>query len=153
MKKWWIAVIGAGAVCIGLIAIAVAYYSQPATVHLGDGMFEMRIARTETELQQGLSGTQQLPDSEALVFDFPREYKWGIWMKDMNYPIDIVWLDASKKVVHIVENAKPESYPDTTYRPDTPAKYVIELKAGAVDSKRITIGAQAAFDSSKGSFE
>lgn len=113
----------------------------------------MRVARTNDEHTRGLSGTTELPGNEALVFDFFKEDRWGIWMKDMNYPIDIIWLNASKEVSHLVENVQPNSYPQTTYTPPDPARYVIELKAGVVNAKRITIGTQAVFDSTKGTFE
>ena len=142
-----------GVVVAGLITVWALYQTPSATLTLGDGQFALRVARTAAERQQGLSGTEQLPEHEALLFDFQTDDTWGIWMKDMNYPIDIVWLDASKKVVHIVKHAPPSSYPETIYRPADRARYVIELKAGAVDSKRITRGTRAVFDGRKGLFE
>ena len=67
-------------------------------------------------------------------------------MKDMNYPIDIVWLDKDKKIVYIVKNAPPESYPYETFVPKQDARYVLELPAGTVGPKSIVIGKEAAFD-------
>ena len=154
MKKWWIA--GVAAAIIAVVAASVFLYQRataPATVRIGEREFAMRIARSPAELEQGLSGTQEMPAGEALVFDFGRTDQWGIWMKDMNYSIDILWLDAAKKVIHIERGASPDSYPDTTYRAPNPSRYVIELKAGAAEASRITIGTQAVFDSTKGSFE
>lgn len=71
-------------------------------------------------------------------------------MKDMQYSIDIVWLDAAKKVIYIVKDAHPDSYPEVIFKPPQEARYVIELKAGVVDSKRITMRlTHAVFDSSR----
>lgn len=153
MKKRWIALSATIIVLVGLGAVGLWYQSLPPTVTLGDATFAMRVARTASERQQGLSGTSQIAADEALVFDFLAEDRWGIWMKDMNYPIDIVWLDGDKNVIHIVKDAQPSSYPTVTYRPAEPAKYVIELKAGVTSAKRITIGTHAVFDSTKGTFE
>lgn len=153
MKKRWISLVMAGCVLVGLLVAYATWESVPSTLRLGEGDFTLRVARTEQELNRGLSGTTNLPADQALLFVFARSETWGIWMKDMNYPIDIVWLDEDKTVVSTKKNAQPSSYPDEIFRPSERAKYVIELKAGTVDDKRITIGEQAVFDSTKGSFE
>ncbi|RYZ86967.1 MAG: DUF192 domain-containing protein [Moraxellaceae bacterium] len=116
------------------------------TITIGDINYQADIARTVTDLQHGLSDSPQIAADQAMVFIFPTLSKWGIWMKDMNYPIDILWLDKAKKVQHIVEDAQPDSYPETSFYPPSDARYVIELKSGTVKDKRITIGTQAAFN-------
>jgi uncharacterized membrane protein (UPF0127 family) len=67
-------------------------------------------------------------------------------MKDMNFPIDIIWLDKDKKVVYIVKNAPPESYPYEHFEPKEEARYVLEVAAGTVEDKKIMIDAPATFD-------
>ena len=64
----------------------------------------------------------------------------------MNFPIDIIWLDKDKKVVYIVKNAPPESYPYEQFEPKEEVRYVLEVAAGTVQQKKITIGAVAQFD-------
>lgn len=121
--------------------------SQPYTkLRLGDGVFQTRIADSPAEREKGLSGTQYLGQDQALLFIYDRDDKWSVWMKDMNYAIDIVWLDKDKKVVHIVKNAEPESYPHESFSPNEPARYIVEFVAGTVDKKAITINDKAAFD-------
>jgi hypothetical protein len=120
---------------------------QPhATVRLGDGVFISRVAKTSQERDKGLSGTQGLRQDQAMLFVYETDDKWPIWMKEMNYPIDIVWLDKDKKVVYIVKNAPPESYPYESFMPKQDARYVLELPAGTVEKKSIIIGDEAAFD-------
>ncbi len=129
-----------------------AYYAllpqlQPhVTVHLGDGVFAAKVANTEVAREKGLGGTLNLRNDQAMLFVFDNDSKWPIWMKDMNYPIDIVWLDSNKKVVYIVKNAPPESYPYEQFTPKENARYVVELSAGTVSQKSIDIGITAAFD-------
>ena len=152
MKKWWMAAIVAAMIVIGGATIWFGATTNQPTMRLGDATFTIRVARTDAERRQGLSGTAKLDDSQAMILAFPGDNRWGVWMKDMRYPIDIIWLNESKWVVDVRRNVKPESYP-TTYRPGIDARYVVEVKAGAVDRHRITIGSRAAFDAAKGTFE
>lgn len=134
-----------------MLVLAAAFYVvwpqvQPrTTLRIGDGVFTAQVAATETDRQAGLSGTSQLGADKAMIFVFDSDDKWPIWMKDMNYPLDIVWLNQQKQVVYIVKNAQPGSYPKT-YKPTKLARYVIELAAGSADSKTIRVGGAAVFD-------
>ncbi len=121
--------------------------SDQAMLKLHGVSYSMTVLRTEAELQKGLSGTKSLPEGQAMVFAFPRDYKWGIWMKDMNYPIDIVWLNSEREVVYLVEDAQPSSYPKTTFVPDTQSRYVIELPSGTIERTGITKGDPAGMPS------
>lgn len=116
----------------------------PLTV--GDGAFKVRVVNTPETRQKGLSGSQPLPASEGMLFVFDTTDNWAIWMKDMNYPIDIIWLDDSKRIVYMVKSADPSSYPYTTFKPSKPARYVLEVPAGTITNKNIKINNQASFD-------
>jgi uncharacterized membrane protein (UPF0127 family) len=134
-----------------LVGIAGLYILWPqlqphTTLRIGDGVFKTRVAKTSDEREKGLSGTAELHEDQALLFIFGTDGKWAMWMKDMNYPIDIVWLDKDKAVVHIVKNAPPESYPYEKFVSKDDARYVVELPAGTTDKKSIKIGGKAAFD-------
>lgn len=132
-----------------IIAAAIAAISHltrtTSTIQLGSGVFQTAVMKTEAEREQGLSGYDALADNQAMLFVFPHDDTWGIWMKDMNFPIDIVWLDATKTVVHTKQNAAPDSYPEI-YTPDKKARYVIELAAGTIKDKNIRSGMNAKFD-------
>jgi hypothetical protein len=64
------------------------------------------------------------------IFDQPQESKF--WMKDMQFPLDILWLNEDREIIYIKESLQPETYPNT-FGPDTPAQYVIEINAGLVE--------------------
>jgi uncharacterized membrane protein (UPF0127 family) len=124
--------------------------TQPTTyLRLGDGVFKAKIVTTEADRNKGLSGVSQLGSDQALLMVFPDQEKWGIWMKNMNIPIDVVWLNSDKKVVYAVKYMSP-SDPTTVYSPKIPAKYVVELPAGTVDSKAITGNSVATFQLNSG---
>jgi hypothetical protein len=61
------------------------------------------------------------------------------WMKDMRFSLDILWLDASHRVVHIEQGVSPGTYP-RTFCTKVPAMYVIELPAGSVAEDNIQQG-------------
>lgn len=133
----------------GFVALAIAasaiVFLRPepgakSLLQLGNRSYGVTILRTEAELQKGLSGTESLASDQAVLFVFPHEAKWGIWMKDMNYPLDILWLDRGSKVVHMVADARPSSYPKTTFTPNTKARYVIELPSGTIKATGISKG-------------
>jgi len=118
-------------------------------LRLGDGVFRTTLALNDGERTKGLSSVGKLDSDQALLMAFPSEGKWGVWMKDMNFPIDIVWLNSDKKIIGIVKNAPTDDYP-MTYTPKTLAKYVIELPAGTIDSKSIAMNNTAIFQINSG---
>lgn len=113
---------------------------------LGDGIFRIDVASTQVARKNGLSGKTELAADKALLMIFPGEDKWGIWMKDMNFPIDVVWLNKDKKVISIVKNFTPDDA--ITRYPKSPALYVVELPAGTTTAKSIAIGRVAIFQDS-----
>lgn len=145
----WILIIGA-LLLVGAAAVYVLWPQlQPhTTVRIGDGVFLARVAGTPAEREKGLSGTRDLRQDQAMLFVYDSDGKWPIWMKDMNYAIDIVWLNKEKEVVYVVKNAPPESYPYDQFVPKQNARYVLELPSGTVGKKAITIGTTMLFDES-----
>lgn len=112
-----------------------------ATIYVGSLPIEARIADEQAERVQGLSGVTGLDDLEVLLFVFDTVDQHGIWMKDMLFAIDILWLDESGTVVHIEENVSPDTYPQV-FRPGSPARYVLEGNAFFAESNGIVVGDQ-----------
>lgn len=108
-------------------------------IRVGDAFFSGAFAISEAERTKGLSGTSELETNQALLFIFPNNDYWGIWMKDMNYPIDIVWLTEKGEVSYIKENVDPKTYPEVFY-PPVLERYVLELPAGTVKTTKIQFG-------------
>ena len=120
---------------------------QPHTdLHLGDGVFKAVVAKTDTDRATGLSNTHGLSEDQAFLLVYQSDAKWPITMQGVSFPIDIVWLNKDKQVVYIVKNAPPESYPYETFVSKEDARYVVELPAGTVGTKAVTIGSTATFD-------
>lgn len=139
-----------GGIIAILIGIVVAYmlstFKPTTPVRIGSGVYNLQIADTPTELAQGLSGVSELRGDGGLLMKFEHDNTWGIWMKDMKIPLDIIWLSSDKRVVYTVKNAGPELSTDVTFSPKVKARYVIELPAGSVEKAGIKTGDQAVFD-------
>lgn len=118
----------------------------PVAVKFEDITITSRVVRSDQARERGLSGTKELADGTGMLFVFDSADKWRIWMRDMQYPIDIIWLDEQKRVVHIVHAAQPSSYPKTEFAPKKPARYILEVPAQTARKHAITIGSQAEFE-------
>jgi hypothetical protein len=109
-------------------------------VSINDTQFETILVNDEKSRIQGLSGRDSLSDNTVMLFVFDRPGKYGIWMKDMNFPIDIIWLDEKGKVVTVESNVSPDTFPKTFY-PASDSLYTIEAKSGFIDKNRLGVGA------------
>lgn len=118
--------------------------ANTATIKLGATLITTEIVKTPAALSLGLSGRAGLWPNQGMLFVFSTADYRGIWMKDMRFPIDIIWLDEQKKIVDIKANATPDSYP-TVFAPAAPAKYVIEVNAGFAAANKLKVGDSALF--------
>jgi len=112
-------------------------------VDIGEGRYRVEIAATPEARAQGLSGRLRLAPNQGMIFHFPDDGKQCMWMKDMHFPLDIIWLNSVNWVVHIEENVTPETYPKQFCAPEANAHYVLELPAGQVAAKDIRVGKPA----------
>jgi uncharacterized membrane protein (UPF0127 family) len=105
----------------------------------GGKTFKTEVAATESSRELGLSGRDSIAADYAMlfVFDFPDYH--GFWMKDMKFAIDMIWLDADKKIIYMKKDVKPETYPEG-YRPDKKDSYVVEVAAGTSDQLGLKVG-------------
>jgi uncharacterized membrane protein (UPF0127 family) len=118
------------AVAFGCLYLA-ARDTSPRTLHVSRQSYSLEIADNSDEQQKGLSDRDSMPRDHGMLFAFHYEEKLCFWMKDMHFPLDMIWLDAGHRVVHLEQNLSPDTYPDQ-FCSHTPARYVIELNAGEV---------------------
>jgi len=138
-----------GGVVLVVIAVAVSFIVanfQPKTLlQIGSGTFQATVASDDAARKKGLSGIESMKPDDALIMVFQTDDLHGIWMKDMKIPIDIIWLDADKRVVDVKREAPPELSDTKTYVPSKDARYVIELQTGSIQRNGIKAGDQATF--------
>ncbi|MEI6437972.1 MAG: DUF192 domain-containing protein [Candidatus Omnitrophota bacterium] len=107
----------------------------------GEKCFHSEVVTTPEGRARGLMGRGSLADDEAMLFVFDSPGDYPFWMKNMNFAIDMIWLDDNKRVVHL-ETAVPacKKDPCPVYDPKEPARYVIELNAGVAQEAGIQPG-------------
>jgi len=113
-------------------------------VTINKNIIRATLADSPEERTQGLSGTDKLRDGSGMLFVWEESGYWAIWMKDMKYSIDIIWLNEEKSIVTIKEQADPKTYPKS-FSPSVPAKYVLEVPSGTVSQHSIKLGDKAEF--------
>ncbi len=121
--------------------ISIMHWFLPETpiMHIGDIPLRIEVADSLEERVKGLSGRKELEYINGVLFIFPEADYHGMWMKDMNFPIDIIWISEDLTVVSIDKNVLPETYP-RVFRPAKPARYAVETNVYFSDSLGITTG-------------
>lgn len=108
-------------------------------MHIGKIPLRVRIADTELLRAQGLSGLETFPKVNGMLFIFDTPDYHGIWMKDMHFLIDVIWISENLKVVGITKGLSPSSYPKIFY-PPSPIKYAVETDTDYAETFGINIG-------------
>ncbi|MDB5265718.1 MAG: response regulator MprA [Parcubacteria group bacterium] len=99
------------------------------------------IVTSTADQERGLGGRANIPPDYAMLFVFPKDGTYGFWMKDMLATIDMIWLSDNGTVVHLEQNVAPSTYPHVFY-PNTPARYVLEMRAGQAAARDLGIGSK-----------
>ncbi|MEX0748845.1 MAG: DUF192 domain-containing protein [Candidatus Saccharimonadales bacterium] len=130
--------------CIALLALILTRIEADDRVRVDFDAVSVAVDVADTpELrQQGLSGSEALDEDEGMLFVFNEPNKVSFHMLDMNFALDIIWLDEELKVVDIAAGITPETYPES-FKPITPAKYVLEVHSGFAAQHGISLGSQA----------
>lgn len=106
--------------------------------------YNILLANTEALRKKGLGGRTAIAENEVMLFVFKESAEHFFWMKDMLFPIDIVWLDSDKKIIHIENNVSPDSYPKS-FGPQADSRYVLEFKEGTALKENLKVGSRVVF--------
>ncbi len=111
-------------------------------------LFEAENAVGLLQKSIGLMGRDKLAAGRGMIFSFPFDFKWSMWMFGMKMPLDVVFIDRDKRIVKIERGVKPLSLDFSTWktvRPDERCRYVLEINAGESGRKRIKVGDALSF--------
>jgi len=111
---------------------------------IGSAQITAEVAQTPESIIQGLSERKSLEENSGMYFVLGEKKIATFWMKDMLFSIDIIWISADKKIVHIETNLSPDTYPKS-FSPFEPAQYVLEVNAGTATENVWTPGVQVEF--------
>lgn len=107
------------------------------------------LATEPSEQSKGLAVKDSMNEKEGMLFIFKNPQKHSFWMKDMKFPIDIIWADPTGKIVHIEKNLQPCVFllPCTSYSPKSDSLYVLEVVSNFTNKYDVKIGDQILSDS------
>jgi len=119
-----------------------------AKVTVKDFELNAYVPITSELMSKGLAVKNQLKEDEAMLFIFEESAKHTFWMKDMKFPIDIIWLDSARRVVHIERNLQPcaSVFICTSYSPSADSQYVLETVAGFAQRHNVNMGSEIDFE-------
>jgi uncharacterized membrane protein (UPF0127 family) len=116
-----------------------------ATLSISGRKYSAMLADTPLKRAIGLMFRKSIGSNECMLFIFSKESRYGIWMHNMLFPIDIIWLGSDMRVVDMKKDAKQCRLLDcNTYVPERPARYVLEFNAGTIVKAGIRKGSIAA---------
>jgi len=111
-----------------------------SSISINNHVIYVELADTKIKQILGLSYRQSLATTTGMLFTFPDKQIRSFWMKDMNFPLDILWL-ADNQIVGIEKNLFPQGdIPSKNYSSPQPVNYVLEVNAGTADEYDIKPG-------------
>jgi uncharacterized membrane protein (UPF0127 family) len=146
MRAWR----GGSLAAAGAVALTLQAGAAPAVVPLtlpSGAVLQVEVMVKDEDRAMGLMFRPSLPRDRGMLFVFERSDFHGIWMKNCRFPIDIIWLDEERKIVHLAEAVPPcQAEPCPVYNPLRRAAYVVELNAGQARREKAVVGAPIAFE-------
>lgn len=125
----------------------IPFFASSSKVTINNKSYKVTIAKTDKEKEIGLSDKKSLPADEGLLFEFTDPSYYTFWMKNMKFPIDIIFIK-DNKVVTVFHNVQTPKSPEenlTLYRPEEPANKVLEIMAGEAKKNNIKKGDTVTF--------
>jgi hypothetical protein len=106
---------------------------------------DIEIAEGEYEQQTGLMHRSEMEMNQGMLFIYEDERpRPTFYMKNTKLSLDLIYINADKKVVEINKGTKP--FDETPIRAEQPAQYVLEVKAGFVEKYNINDSLYMNFD-------
>lgn len=131
---------------LSLIFCSLCYPQQMMEkVCFQDTCVQVEIADTVSKRTQGLMFRKNLPDNQGMLFIFEREDSYSFWMKNMQIPLDIIWIGKDKRIVAIKTNVPPCKDSCSGIMPQEKAQYVLEVSAGFVEKNKVRVGDKVDF--------
>ncbi len=124
---------------------------QSGQLRIDSDVINIEIASSSLARERGLSGRDNLPKDHGLLFIFPITARYGFWMRDMNFAIDMVWIRGDK-VVGVTSDVQPQTntpiWKLSVFYPPEAVDKVLEVPAGTVASHGWQAGSLVVFPSS-----
>jgi uncharacterized protein len=124
--------------------------SFPSSVKIKGLIIHVDLAITTDQQEKGLSVKNNMSNNEGMLFPFNTPGDYSFWMKDMKFPLDIIWINSNGKIVHIEKNLQPCSFilfcPSYSPPANSNSKYVLEVNANYTTKNNINVGDKVSFN-------
>lgn len=137
MKKLFFSII---LLCVAILFLIFEHKSSAITIN--HHSFIVDIAKTEQEKEIGLAKYISLPEDHGMYFPFDHADYYTFWMKNMQFPIDIIFLDHNRIVAIFPSVASPKKGQKDlpTYQTPSLSDAVLEINAGLSKKYNFRIG-------------
>jgi uncharacterized membrane protein (UPF0127 family) len=109
-------------------------------------VLQVEVMVKDEDRAMGLMFRPSLALDRGMLFRFEESEFHGIWMKNCKFPIDILWLDEARTVVHVADSVPPcRADPCPVYQPLRKAAWVVELNAGQARREGAVVGSTVRF--------
>lgn len=105
--------------------------------------FNIEFAETDYETQTGLMYRKGMENNQGMLFIFPDERMHSFYMKNTEFPLDIIYIKENLKIASFQENAQPLN--ETGLSSQVPIKYVLEINGGLAQELGLSIGDSISF--------
>ena len=112
----------------------------PRSVCFETACIDAEVMDTNEARMVGLMYRSNLGEDKGMLFVFEQSERYGFWMKNVNFPIDMIFLDRDKAIIYIANATPCVEEPCAVYTPELPALYVIEVNAGFSEMNGIGVG-------------
>ena len=147
--------VAAAAVIVGVVGILsipadtkmdFAEFPQ-GTIRVDDVVLQVQIADSQPRRVLGLMHQEELPYDQGMIFIFDSVGQYSMWMRNVQFPLDMIWFDKDGVAVHIEKMVPPcltalEAMACPSIAPEVDALYVLEATGGFVDMHDIQVGSQ-----------
>lgn len=106
-------------------------------------LIDIEIADTDYDIQTGLMYRNSMEDNQGMLFVFDDVTERSFYMKNTKIPLDLIFIDGNHTIVSFQKNAKP--FDESSLPSNAPAKYVLEINAGLVDTWNLSVGDSISF--------
>ncbi len=99
----------------------------------------VEVVNTTSSVEKGLGGRQEI-GSDGMLFVFPKKARYGFWMLNMKFDIDIIWISNGKVVRITPMTDPPGDSPGPSYYPPQPVEMVLEVPGGMTTNWQLQVG-------------
>jgi uncharacterized membrane protein (UPF0127 family) len=142
MKKFYIAI--SVVILVTAVILRIEQWQEgklkEGLVKINNTTIKVEVAETPLAREKGLSGREKLDQNKGMLFIFPQKDYYSFWMKEMKFPIDIIWISDNRVVDIAYDLPLQASEFLKTYQPKEPVNFVLEVNAGFARNYNIKIG-------------